>query len=343
MHEDILQFLNYCEAVLNRTPWVISHHKYCLAKREKFLWEKYNKIPKTKEIWFIDCTDFIEYIRNETIEVWPNKWCKHKHNTIVEYVKSIRWFMNYMFLLWNTSWNPNLFPWIKKERWFRDMCQREEFEILYKGMLKSADEFTIAFRNQLLLDIAYHTWLRRNELLRLKFSCFESSYFQFEIKRKFWYIDPVLFDERLQLKVRIYRLLLDVYFKRKWRTVDNEYLFIGLDNKNFWKVLRDKYLDIMMATVCDKLIKEWKLKRRIHLHMLRHSFATNCVYAWLSQQAVSTLMWHRSMSTTLKYFNLNNQYMQNEYKKVIKFLNDPEKTDKIKKSENFKLTDRVSL
>jgi hypothetical protein len=37
------------------------------------------------------------------------------------------------------------------------MCQREEFEILYKGMLKSADEFTIAFRNQLLLDIAYHT------------------------------------------------------------------------------------------------------------------------------------------------------------------------------------------
>jgi hypothetical protein len=49
------------------------------------------------------------------------------------------------------------------------------------------------------------------------------------------------------------------------------------------------------------------------------------------------------MSTTLKYFNLNNQYMQNEYKKVIKFLNDPEKTDKIKKSEKFKLTDRVSL
>ena len=188
-------------------------------------------------------------------------------------------------------------------------------------MLEYSNIYTINYRNHLLIDIAYHTWLRRNELLRLKFSDFESPFMQFEIKRKFWYIDPVVFDERLQMKVRIYRLLLDVYLKKRSRTIDNDYLFISLENRNFWKILRPKYLDIAVAKVCDKLIEEWKLKRRIHLHMLRHSFATNCVYAWLSQQAVSTLMGHRSMSTTLRYFNLSNKYIQNEYKKVMQFLN----------------------
>ena len=320
MHEDILNFLEYCNVVLCRTDGVILHHRYCLAKWEKFLCDKYDKLIKTKEIRFSDCTDFIEHLKSKVITTWPNKWSLPKHNTIVEYVKSIRAFMGYMGLLKKTSWNINLFPWMKKEKGFRDMCLSEEFEVLYKWMLKSSDEFTISYRNQLLIDIAYHTGLRRNELLRLKFSDFESPFMQFEIKRKFWYIDPVLFDERLQLKVRIYRLLLDIYLKRRWRKIDNEYLFISLENRNFWKILRDKYLDLMLASVCDKLIGEWLLKRRIHLHMMRHSFATNCVYAWLSQQAVSILMGHRSMSTTLKYYNLRNDYMQQEYKKVMRFL-----------------------
>ena len=320
MHEDILNFLDYCENILNRSVNVIEHHKYTLAKWEKFLTKKYWHTPKTKEIWFTDCTEFIEHIKSKVITTWPNKWSLPKHNTIVEYVKSIRAFMGYMGLLNKTSWNINLFPSMKKERGFRDMCQSDEFEILCKWMLEYSNIYTINYRNHLLIDIAYHTGLRRNELLRLKFSDFESPFMQFEIKRKFWYIDPVVFDERLQMKVRIYRLLLDVYLKKRSRTIDNDYLFISLENRNFWKILRPKYLDSAVAKVCDKLIEEWKLKRRIHLHMLRHSFATNCVYAWLSQQAVSTLMGHRSMSTTLRYFNLSNKYIQNEYKKVMRFL-----------------------
>lgn len=320
MHEDILNFLNYCNVVLCRTDGVILHHKYCLLKWEKYLLDKYDKPIKTKEIWFSDCTDFIENIKGEAITVWPNKWCKPKHNTIVEYVKSIRAFMWYMGLLNKTSWNINLFPSMKKEKWFRDMVYSDEYEILYNWMNKCYNDFTIVIRNQLLIDIAYHTGLRRSELLRLKFSDFEAPHFQFEIKRKFWYIDPVLFDERLQNRVRLYRLLLDIYFKMRWKKPDNEHLFISLENRNFWKILRDKYLDLMLAHCCDILIGEWLLKRRLHLHMFRHSFATNCVYAWLSQQAVSTLMWHRSMSTTLKYYNLRNDYMQQEYKKVMRFL-----------------------
>lgn len=320
MNEDIKNFLNYCENILCRSDNVIQHHKYTLAKWERFLTKKYGYTPKTKEIWFSDCTDFIQWFRNTRIKIWPNQWNLPKHNTVVEQVKSLRAFLSYMNLLNNTSWNPDLFPWMKKERGFRDMCQNDEFEILCKWMLKSTNIFAINYRNQLLLDIAYHTGLRRSELLRLRFSDFESPYMQFEIKRKFWYIDPVVFDERIQMKVRIYRLLLDVYLKIRHRTIDNDYLFISLENRNFWKILRPKYLDYAVAKVCDKLIEEWKLKRRIHLHMLRHSFATNCVYAGLSQQAVSTLMWHRNMSTTLRYYNLSNKYIQDEYKKVINYL-----------------------
>lgn len=321
MHEDILNFLEYCENILYRSEAVILHHKYSLFKFEKFLLDKYWYIPKTKEIWFSDCSDFINYYKKTPITVWHNIWDLPKHNTIVEYVKSIRAFLWYMKLLDKTSWNPDLFPAMKKERWFRDMCQQDEYKILYRWLMEFYSEYTIWFRNQLLLDIAYHTGLRRNELLRLRFSNFESPHFQFEIKRKFWYIDPVLFDERLQLRVRMYKILLEIYMKKKKRNLNNDYMFISLENRCFWQVLKPKYLDNILSYVSDKLIEQKQLTRRIHLHMLRHSFATNCVYAWLSQQAVSTLMWHRSMSTTLKYFNLSNNYMQLEYKKVMQFLN----------------------
>lgn len=318
MNKSILSYLDYCENVLCRSENVIQHHKYSLLKRAKFLNEKWKTKPE--QIWFNDCMEYIQLYKSTPIENWPNMWELPKHNTIVEHVKSIRGFMWYMGLLGRTTWSIDLFPAMKKQRGFRDMCYDDEYEALSRGFIETADKFVIGVRNNLLVDIAYHTGLRRNELLRLRFSDFESPYFQFEIKRKFWYIDPVVFDKRLQNKVRLYRLLLDVFLSNRCKNIDNDYLFIGLDNKNFGKVLRDKYLDVIMSSTCDVLISQGKLKRRIHLHMLRHSFATNCVYAWLSQQAVSTLMGHRSMSSTLRYFNLSNQYIQKEYQKVMQFL-----------------------
>lgn len=319
MHKDILDFLEYSENILRRSDDVLTHHKYILLKFEKFL--KNRGVSKVKDISFSCCKDYIQRYRETPITYWPNKWNLPKWNSIVEYVKTIRAFLSYQQKLGNTTWNIELFPALKKERGFRDCVSKEEYLTLRRWFIDYAFNFTSALRNQILIDIAYHTWLRRSELLSLRFKNFENDYNQFEIIRKWGYIDPVIFSQKIKINVMLYKEMLKVDAMHRRRKIDIDYMFIGLDNRNYWKLLSKKSLDNILRDFSDKLVKDWKLNRRIHLHMMRHSFATNCVYAGLSQQAVSNLMGHRSMSTTLRYFNLSNKYLQAEYKKVEKFIN----------------------
>lgn len=319
MHEDILDFLWYAKDILRRSEDVLEHHKYILLKFEK--WLKNRGISNTKDISFPCCRDYIEWYKTTPITNWPNKWKLPRWNSIVEYVKTIRAFLSYQQKLNNTSWNIELFPALKKERWYRDCVSREEYETLRGWFICYGFNYVTAIRNQVLIDIAYHTGLRRSELLRLRFKNFENDYHQFEIIRKWGYIDPVIFSDKIKINVLLYKEMLKIDMIHRSKDYPIDYLFVWLDNRNYWKLLSKKSLDNILKDFSDKLIKDWKLNRRIHLHMFRHSFATNCVYAWLSQQAVANLMWHRSMSTTLKYFNLSNNYLQSEYKKVAEFIN----------------------
>ena len=319
MHEEILDFLEYSTNVLRRSEDVLLHHKYILLKFEK--WLKNRGVSTVRDISFSCCKEYVKWYKETPITVGVNKWNLPKWNSIVEYVKTIRAFLSYQQKLGNTTWNIELFPALKKERGLRDCVSKEEYLTLRQWFFDYAFNLTTALRNQILIDIAYYTWLRRSELLNLRFSNFDSPYFQFEIIRKWGYIDPVIFSDKIKINVLLYKTMLMVESKHRSRKIDIDYMFIGLDNRNYWNLLSKKSLDNILRDFSDKLIKDGKLKRRVHLHMFRHSFATNCVYAWLSQQAVSNLMWHRSMSTTLRYFNLSNNYLQSEYKKVIQFLN----------------------
>ena len=319
MKENINDFIDYSTNILCRSEDVIIHHKYILLKFERFL--KSRGVFSVKDISFSDCRAYIDWYKTTPITNWPNKWNLPKWNSIVEYVKTVRAFLLYQQKLGNTNWNIELFPALKKERGFRDSVSREEYETLREWFIYYGDNYVTAIRNQVLIDIAYHTGLRRSELLRLRFKDFENNYHQFEIIRKWGYIDPVVFSDKIKINVMLYKTMLSIDQIHRKKSYDIDYLFVWLNNRNYWDILSKKSLDNILKDFSDKLIKDWKLTRRIHLHMFRHSFATNCVYAWLSQQAVANLMWHRSMSTTLKYFNLSNNYLQSEYKKVAEFIN----------------------
>ena len=318
MQKEINDFLSYSENILCRSEDVLLHHKYILLKFEK--WLKNRGVSHARDISFNDCRDYVDWYKKTPITIGHNKWNLPKHNSIVEYVKTIRAFLSYQQKLNNTTWNIELFPALKKERGFRDCVSKEEYLTLRHWFMEYWFNLTSAIRNQVLIDIAYHTGLRRSELLRLRFENFENDYHQFEIKRKWGYIDPVIFSDKIKINVMLYKAMLKVDMMHRCKEYPIDYLFIGLDNRNYWKLLSSKSLDNILRDFSDKLINDWKLKRRVHLHMMRHSFATNCVYAGLSQQAVSNLMWHRSMSTTLKYFNLSNIYLQDQYKKVAEFI-----------------------
>lgn len=300
----IYDFLQYSRDIDFRTDQVILHYKYDLLNFRKYLLYRYHKQEiNVEEVTMQDCILFIEHYK---------KVRNASKNTLSWLATSNRKFFKYLASLWyKIQFNVEQLPIIKKERKPFDMMQRNEYDTFIQAPLIYEEKPILAERNQLLIEIPYKTWLRRAEILRCRFSHFHNENRQFQILWKGWYYDRVFFTEELRSKVLQYEEHLNKFTRK--RPLNNDFLFIGLDNKNRWKPLACKYVNYIFNKYSDSLIEEWKIQRRLHPHMERHSFATNCVYAWLSQQATTRLMRHRDPKTTENYYHLNDTRLKSQF------------------------------
>lgn len=92
-----------------------------------------------------------------------------------------------------------------------------------------------------------------------------------------------------------------------------EWVICGLDNKNFGNQLSVGTVDNIIKKYSDLLIEKGLINRQLTLHMERHSFATNCVYSGLSQQATMQLMRHKDPKTTLAYYHIKDSWLCNQF------------------------------
>jgi len=304
MKKLIYEFLQYSKDIDCRTEQVLLHYKYDLLNFRKYLLYKYKKTEiNVEEIRMDDCIKFIEHYK---------KVRNASKNTLSWIATSNRKFFRYLAQLWyKIQFNVEQLPIIKKERKPFDMMQRSEYETFVQAPLLYEEKSILAERNKLLIEIPYKTWLRRAEILRCRFSHFHNENRQFQILWKGWYYDRVFFTEELRSKVLQYEEHLKEFTKN--RPIENDFLFIGLDNKNRWKPLACKYVNFIFNKYSARLIGEWKIERKLHPHMERHSFATNCVYAGLSQQATTRLMRHRDPKTTENYYHMNDTRLKSQF------------------------------
>jgi len=266
------------------------------------------------DITLKDCLDFLAHYRTTPIQFGPNKWQLPSQNTICEKSKTLRVFFQYIRSAGCPGFNREMLPKLKKTRDTIDMMKPHEYEIFRQAPLRYETKEILKIRNQLLIDIPYNTWLRRAEILRCTFEWFSSQNRQFDILWKWGYIDAVFFTEELREKVAYYRKKLSEF--AQYRSIKGDFLFIGLDNKNRGKPLNPKYVNHLFQKYSKKLIEDWKIDRPLKPHMERHSFATNCVFAGVSQQATTKLMRHRDPKTTERYYHLNNSRLRGEFDKL---------------------------
>lgn len=304
----IYNFLQYSKDIDFRADSVILHYKYDLLNFRQYLKYMYKKSEiKVEEITMQSCIDWIEHYK-----ITRNA----SKNTLSNIATSNRKFFKYCSKLWyKIQFNVEELPLIKKERKPFDMIHKEEYEILHQAPLIYEEIPILAERNQLLIEIPYKTWLRRSEILRCKFEHFHAENRQFQILWKGWYYDRVFFTEDLRNKVLQFEYNLKEYTKK--RPLDTDFIFVGLDNKNRWKPLAPKYVNILFSKYSANLINDWKITRKLHPHMERHAFATNCVYAWLSQQATTRLMRHRDPKTTEWYYHMNDKRLRSQFDMIV--------------------------
>lgn len=67
---------------------------------------------------------------------------------------------------------------------------------------------------------------------------------------------------------------------------------------------------VMVFLIIKKLTQQAGIKKNIHPHTLRHSFATHLVEAGADLRAVQEMMGHKSITTTEIYTHLDNRYLR---------------------------------
>jgi len=177
-------------------------------------------------------------------------------------------------------------------------------DILSKAEIKLIFENTTNLKHKCILEIIYSAGLRRGEVLSLK---------------------PVDIDsKRMRIKVRggkgkkdRYTLLskavlndLRSYFKAYKPKV---WLFEGLNN--------GQYSATSVAKVLKKYATKAGIKKRVHVHMLRHSFATHLLEQGTNLRIIQELLGHEDIKTTEIYTHISSLEIDKVINPIDEILN----------------------
>ena len=310
MNELILQYADYEKNVLNHS-YVRQRKYYSLRKLDLFLRERRWKDFTVYDIELQDILAFITRLKSTPITCgWNKHWDYPEASTIFNCICSVRMFFKYLNIIWyKLKFNREEIPIYKMPEKRREPMKKEDYEKLRMAPLLYADNYLEWLRDQLLIDIPRETWLRRAEIIRIKFEDFHTDRRQFQILVKWWRYENVFVPENLKKRILKY----EEEVKQKYPTYIRTYVFSYFNTRDRWKPFKPN----MASIICRKYVKilqnKWELDRIITLHQARHSFAMRCVYSGISQQATMQLMRHKDPKSTLNYYHLNDTWLQNQF------------------------------
>jgi len=162
----------------------------------------------------------------------------------------------------------------------------------------------LGLRNRAMLETIYASGLRISELINLQIS---NVYFDQELLRIFGKgrkerLVPISASALKWIKKYLQdsRPLLDK-FKRSEGALFLSIRGTAMSRMGFWKIL-------------NSCLKKVHIRKEIHPHTFRHSFATHLLENGADLRAVQEMLGHADISTTQIYTHLDRSYLQQEYK-----------------------------
>lgn len=181
----------------------------------------------------------------------------------------------------------------RKEKKLPDTLSKEE--------IQSILEVTANLKHRCMLELLYSAGLRRGELLNLKINDIESKRMLIKIrgakgkKDRYTLLSPKVLEHLRQYFI--------AYKPAEW-------LFEGQNGS--------QYTSTSITRVLKNSALKAGIKKRVHLHMLRHSFATHLLEQGTNLRVIQNLLGHENIQTTEIYTHVSNLEVQ----KVINPIDD---------------------
>ena len=260
-------------------------------------------------------TQYLEYIKTE---ISPDKIePKHLHDFIkwinqlgmsaasqARVISGIRGFYKYLILENIIKNNPTeLLDSPKIGRKLPDVLSIEEIDQLLAAidLSKSGGE-----RNKAIIETLYGCGLRVSELINLRISniSFTTGFVKIIGKGNKERMVPIGNSALKQIKIYSNNVRVHLDIKKG----HEDFLFL---NRNGRKLTR-----VMIFTIIKDLTKKIGLKKNIHPHTFRHSFATHLIDGGADLRAVQEMLGHESITTTEIYTHLDREYLRDT---IIRF------------------------
>ena len=284
MNEEIENFLIYLATEKGDSKKTLEAYKKDLQQFFDYFSSK-NK----KEITLEDFSEYLIYLNDK----------KYKRTSIIRKSTAIKTFLKFLKNENKTSIVISEIKIPKKERKLPDILTISEVSLLfsapdiktYKGLL-----------DLVMIEMCYYCGLRVSELCNLKIEDINFTALHLKVLGKGSKERIVPFSEELAS-------YLTLYLQRREKIV-NPFVFVHQNGK---RVSR-QYLFLEIK----KYALKQGIKKNIHPHLFRHTFATNLLENGANLRQVQALLGHKNIETTEIYTHVSKKKEREIYDKAMK-------------------------
>ena len=285
------EYLNILKLEKNLSENSIISYKNDLSAFIAFLKNDYN-IDDPEKISYNHVSSFFELLFELELA----------GSSAARYLSSLRGFFRY--LVHNNYITRNPVDKIESPRRKKNLPEVLTIPEMEEVLSKPDTKEKLGLRDKAILEIMYACGLRVSEVINLKVS---NLYFNEEIIRVFGKGSK----ERLIPVGRsavnwVMKYLAESRPLLVKRTLSGNYLFLNsrgtkLSRMGIWKIT-------------DRYFKEAEIKKDVHPHTFRHSFATHLIEGGADLRAVQEMLGHADISTTQIYTHIDRDYIKQVHK-----------------------------
>lgn len=284
MNEEIENFLIYLATEKGDSKKTLEAYKKDLQQFFDYFSNK-NK----KEITLEDFSEYLIYLNDK----------KYKRTSVIRKSTAIKSFLKFLKNENKTSIVISEIKIPKKERKLPDILTISEVSLLfsapdiktYKGLL-----------DLVMIEMCYYCGLRVSELCNLKIEDINFTALHLKVLGKGSKERIVPFSEELAN-------YLTLYLQRREKIV-NPFVFVHQNGKRASR----QYLFLEIK----KYALEKGIKKNIHPHLFRHTFATNLLENGANLRQVQALLGHKNIETTEIYTHVSKKKEREIYDKAMK-------------------------